>query len=393
MLWTADERSEQARPFGEGGSSRTVRTPVRRCDRLMARGRDAPMVKIPAPSPEEEHFVLSSFAPTRAQTRLAFAVILVLIVASAIAAGPLSTLHPPRIDAFVPAYAMALFVIDLITATVLFAQSSILRSLALLALANGYLFAGLIVLPWMLTFPGVFTTGGLLGAALQTTNWLYILWHVGFPTFVLVYALVKDSSPRKGLWRRSPGFAILASTALTAAAVCAATFFVTAENALLPRTMLDPAHFSPVRLYIAGFQILWSAAVLIVLWVRRRSVLDLCLMVVMCAFAIEVFLIAFPVPVRFSMGWYAGRVYGLVSASLVLFVLLFEITILYAQLLRTVLAERREREARLITGDAIAPAIAHENFSDIGSPSGPRPMRASQGLARIEFSSSKSFRT
>src|SRR6516165_4884850 len=62
--------------------------------------------------------------------------------------------------------------------------------------------------------------------------------------------------------------------------------------------------------------------------IRRRSVLDLWLMVVMCAYLIEVCLISFPVPVRYSIGWYAGQVFGLVSGSLVLFVLLYEITML-----------------------------------------------------------------
>lgn len=43
-----------------------------------------------------------------------------------------------------------------------------------------------------------------------------------------------------------------------------------------------------------------------------------------------------------------------------LIVLLYEITTLYGQLLRAVLAQRREREARLMTGDAVAASIAHE---------------------------------
>jgi signal transduction histidine kinase len=124
--------------------------------------------------------------------------------------------------------------------------------------------------------------------------------------------------------------------------------------------MLDPLHFSTLRLYIAGYQVLLSVAALIVLWVRRRSVLDLWLMVVMCAHVIEICLIAFPVPVRFSLGWYAGRVFGLVSGSLVLLVLLYEITTLYARLLRALVAERLEREARLMTGDAVSASIAHE---------------------------------
>src|SRR5207244_2784503 len=45
---------------------------------------------------------------------------------------------------------------------------------------------------------------------------------------------------------------------------------------------------------------------------------------------------------------------------LLLFVLLYEITMLYAQLLRAVLGQRREREARLLTGDAVTATVAHE---------------------------------
>jgi signal transduction histidine kinase len=317
------------------------------------------MVNTAVTVPEEQHFILSSLSPSREQRRLALAVVLALLVAFFITAWPLSTIQLGRIDAFVPAYATALFVIDLITAVLLFAQFSILRSRALLVIASGYLFTALVVIPWMLTFPGVFTPSGLLGAGLQTTNWLYILWHAGFPMFVIAYAMLNDADPTRGMWR-SGGAAILSSVVVTAAVVCAATFLVTAGHAYLPRTMLDPTRFSTLRVYIAGYQVLLCVAALIVLWVRRRSVLDLWLMVVMCAYVIEICLIAFPVPARFSFGWYAGRVFGFLSGSLLLFVLLYEITTLYARLLRALLAQRREREARLMTGDAVSASIAHE---------------------------------
>jgi PAS domain S-box-containing protein len=300
-------------------------------------------MKTPSAAPEQ-NFVISSLSPSQAQKRLALGVVLALLVAFFVTAWPLSTIQPGRIDAFVPAYAMALFVIDSITAVLLFAQFSILRSRALLVIASGYLFTALIVIPWMLTFPGVFTRTGLLGAGLQTTNWLYILWHAGFPTFVIAYALLKDADPTKGLWRGSAGAAILTSVATTAAVVCAATFLVTAGEAHLPRTMLDSVRFSTLRLYVAGYQILLSVAAVIVLWVRRRSALDLWLMVVMCAYVIEICLIAFPVPVRFSIGWYGGRGCGLLSGSLVLFVLLYEITLLY----RRRAEDRLREQARLL---------------------------------------------
>jgi signal transduction histidine kinase len=318
------------------------------------------MLKTHVLVPAKEHLLLSSLSPSQAQRRLALAVMIALILISLITIGPLSTFQPGRIDAFITIYAAALIVTDLITAVLLFAQFSILQSRALAVLASGYLFTALIVIPWMLTFPGVFAPDGLLGAGLNSSQWLYNLRQFGFPIFVIAYALLKDADPTKRLWRGPVAAGILSSVALTAALVCAATLLVTAGHALLPRTLLDPVHFSPLRLYLAGCQIGLSIAALIVLWVRLRSVLDLWLIVVMCAYAIEYFLIVFPVPTRFSMGWYAGRVYGLVSGSLLLVVLLYEIATLYTRLLGAILAQRHEREARLMTGDAVAASIAHE---------------------------------
>src|SRR5260370_41184391 len=136
-----------------------------------------------------------------------------------------------------------MFVTDLIPAVLLFAQFSILRSRALLAIASGYLFAALMLIPWMLTFPDVFTPGGLLGAGLQSTTWIYILWHAGFPMFVIAYALLKDAEPAKRVWQGSAGAAILLSVAATAAVVGAATFLVTAGGAPLAPICFDSVSF------------------------------------------------------------------------------------------------------------------------------------------------------
>ena len=111
----------------------------------------APVANTAAAVPEEQHFLLSNLSPSLAQRRLALAVVLALLAAAfATTAGALSSIQPGRIGAFVPAYATAIFVTDLLTAALLFAQFSILRSRALLAIASGYLYTALIVIPWML---------------------------------------------------------------------------------------------------------------------------------------------------------------------------------------------------------------------------------------------------
>jgi signal transduction histidine kinase len=312
------------------------------------------------PVPEDQPLTLATLPPGRAQRRLALGVVLASLVAFSIMAGPLSTFQLRRIDAFVPAYGTAILVNDLITAVLLFNQFAILRSRASLAIASGYLFAGLMVIPWLLTFPGVFTPGGLLGAGLQSTAWLSVLRYLGFPAFVIAYALLKDADPPKRLWEGPMGATIFSSVAISAAVVCAVTVLVIASDAYLPPIAIDRVHFSTFWLYLASCLILWSAVAITLLWIHQRSVLDLWLMVALCAYAIEIYLSAFVGPARFSAGWIAARIFGFMSSILVLSVLLYEITTLYGQLLRAVMAQRHEREARLMTGDAVAAAMAHE---------------------------------
>jgi len=155
------------------------------------------MVKTRSAAPEGQDFIISSLPPSPAQRRLALGVVLALMAAFVVVAGPLSNVPLARIDAFVPMYGMAMFVNDSITAVLLFAQFSILRSHALLAISSGYLFTALILIPWVLTFPGVFAPGGLLGAGPQSTGSLYVVWHAGFPLFVIAYALLKKRPHRE----------------------------------------------------------------------------------------------------------------------------------------------------------------------------------------------------
>lgn len=310
--------------------------------------------------PEEQHFILSTLSPGPAQKRLALAVVLALLVVFVlITAGPLSGVQLGRLDAFVPAYAAAMFVNDSITAVLLYTQFSILRSRAILVIASGYLFTALILIPWVMVFPGVFAPTGLMGG-LQSTSWLYFAQHAGFPLFVIGYALSKDAEPSKRISQSTARAAIAWSVALTAALVSLVAILCIAGEALLPRVVLDSLHLSPLWPYVGAPVALLSVSALVVLWIRQRSMLDLWLMVVMCLYSIEIPLSYYPTPMRFSIGWYTVRVIGIISSALVLIVLLHEITTLYARLFGAVLAQRREREARLMTGDAVAATIAHE---------------------------------
>jgi signal transduction histidine kinase len=70
---------------------------------------------------------------------------------------------------------------------------------------------------------------------------------------------------------------------------------------------------------------------------------------------------------RFSLGWYMGRIYSLIAGSVVLIVLLSETTTLYANLARSVMRRRSDREARQTAMDALAASIAHEINQPLGA--------------------------
>jgi PAS domain S-box-containing protein len=256
---------------------------------------------------------------------------------------PFARLPLPQVWAFIPIYESALIISDLITAILLFAQYNLLRTRSLLVLASGYLFTAAMIVPHALTFPGLFTSAGLLGAGPQSTAWLYMFWHGGFPLIVIVYALLKDAEREIVGPRWSGRTAVLASVAIVLAAVGALTLVATAGRDILPDIMANNRYTSAMTFVNTSVWLL-SPAALVVLWLRRpHSLLDLWLMVVVCAWFFEVGLSAVLNAGRFDFGFYAGRIYGLLAATFVLSMLLFDMTALYSQLIRLLGKEQQER--------------------------------------------------
>ena len=306
-----------------------------------------------------EQFLLATLPPSPAQRRLAIAIVLTLLAAFVVAA-PFRAIQLPKSGAFITAFQTVLFVNDLITATLLFAQFSMLRWHALLALASGYLFTALIAIPYALTFPGSFSETGLLGAGYQTAGWLYLIWHCGLPLAVISYALLKGTDRAARVSQGSTPVAIGFSVAIVTALVCGLTWAVIAGDDALPWLFLDAVRISAFGQYVSAGVGLLSALALALLWLRWRSVLDLWLMVVLCAWLLEIGFFVLLTALRFSLAFYASRMFALVTASVVLLVLLTETVTLYGRLARSVTLQRREREARLMAMNAMSASIAHE---------------------------------
>jgi PAS domain S-box-containing protein len=280
--------------------------------------------------PDDRNIFLSTLPATRRERAAALAVVGVSSVLFACAV-PFAGTPLTQIPAFVASYQSALAIIDLITAILLFSQFGILRSRALLLLGSGYLFTAAAAIAHALSFPGLFALNGLFNAGSQTTVWLYMVWHGGFPVLVLGYGLLKDRDGGPKI-AGSVGSAILGSIVAVGVAISVVVWVVTSQHDLLP-PLLSGGHY--ISTTIGVVSAVWSlslAALLVLLFRRPYSVLDVWLMVVMCAWMFDIALSAIVNAARFDLGFYAGRIYGLCAAVFVLAVLLVDNVGLQAQI-------------------------------------------------------------
>ena len=234
---------------------------------------------------DQFEYSVATLPPTLRQRQLAFVVVVVTLAAFG-AVAPFASIPLPRIDSFIPTMMAIIFVTDLVTAVLLFGQFSATGSRALLVLASGYLFSSLIAIPFALTFPGAFAPTGLLGAGPQSAAWLSVSIRFGLAVATVGYALLTSGKHTKDSIEPSPRPAIFWSVAIVIVVVCALTSAVTAGHDFMPRLLLD-GNVLPLGHYANGMIALTNVLALLLLWSRGKSVLDLWLMVAVCALIAE----------------------------------------------------------------------------------------------------------
>jgi signal transduction histidine kinase len=155
---------------------------------------------------------------------------------------------------------------------------------------------------------------------------------------------------------------------------------VTAKTEYLPTLFTTDVRFQ-ARL---GNQIniaLWllGSTALTVLLLRRRTILDLWLMVTLLAYMPNFLVAIIGRSIRFTIGWYAARGFILVGSCMLLSVLLIETMFLYSRLASAITLQRRERTNRLLSVEAVTGAIAHE----LRTPLGAIALNASAALSQL----------
>ena len=288
-------------------------------------------------------------APATAADRRWAGVTALALVGLFLASIPFSPRHELEVPAFVPSVVGAGVIALVLTALLLYVQYRIERDLKLALLALAYGYAAITQTLYILTFPGIFSGSGLLGAGQQTASLIYVASQIGFGAFVIATGLAARRN-----WRLPrDGVRVLAIA--TVIATGAFTVTVTAGYGLIEAPASNFL-YSPDWLRFAVPLMAGEMLVgLTIVAARLRTVTEVWLAVVMLARAVAIVTGGELASGRYSFGWYAARVEEFLGAVIVLAVFLVKIN----ELMLRLAARSRTTAVALEVGEARYASLAN----------------------------------
>ena len=291
---------------------------------------------------------LLSTAPARRADRYAALLIVLISLIAFLVILPRAAMPSPRLTAFNLSDDTGLALIYMITGMLLIGQFIQLRTPSLAILASGYVFAALIAIAHLLSSAAIFQRNWPNAANPQVAGTIFMLWYGIFPIFVIVYAMLSQSSHDRPVDRAHIPWAIAISGAV---AVGLTILSALLANSLAPQQFgATDAAFRQVTAAVAWL-ITLIALLILFSRTRARRILDMWLCVALFAWLLDILAGELIGRGPYHFGWYAGRIYGILAAAVVLSALLLETGALYARLNR-VLADMQAQGAALSQSEA-----------------------------------------
>lgn len=295
----------------------------------------------------------ATWETTRAERGLA-ATVGVIMVSVACIAAIFGRTPGPTAPVILPLFMGCVIITELMSGGILLAQFLELRYRSLAFVGAAYLLSGLLVIPYLITFPNIFSPTGLFGANEQTALVIWAIWHMSFPFLVIAYVLVdkKFGTQQVGVEtsRKIVGAAVLCCLLAALSTLYLTTHFRT----MLP-TFVVNGHFTAET----QFELLPAICTLdiLALWLligtmRGRTVTPLWLSLAVLASLFDS--IMGVVGHRYSLVWYTGKLFAVASSSFILGAFTYEfirlsrkLGVANQELQRLAVIERRQAQERL----------------------------------------------
>lgn len=238
----------------------------------------------------------------------------------------------PHARAFLPICATIWAMAELLTAFFLCTQFYVAGKISYAFIAVGYASTGLLTVPYLWAFPGVVSPLSL--GALQVSVWLWVIWHITFPVVIGVTHLIDPTLEQRVVAREKIGIMLVSLLAGTGACAIGVAAIVWSARDHLVQIIYANGHFThEYTLFVAPVVVLANLAGCAVVSRRLREAkaLHLWIAVALLTSALDGVVNATS-PARYTISWYVGKMEALTTASVVLLMLLFEVSTLYRRL-------------------------------------------------------------
>jgi len=274
-----------------------------------------------------------SAGPATIRHSLYFAATIVVLTVAVLAYGDIALAPFPQ---FVTFHAGFVFLVDAITAFLLFGQFAYRRQPSYLVLAAAFSFSALVMIPFLLSFPGAVRPGEVMIGGDQSAIWVWHFWHTLLPAIIALALVVHARSAGRLVSPRWVMRGMVAALIVVLLLVVLVTAAVTLWHDRLPALIHDARVPLKPNFYWAGAV---AAAVTVIAFAlavrlaRQRASLHVWLSMLLLALLADeaASLGAYS---RFSVGWYFGRIESMLAVSTLLVVFLRDINRIYFQLAR-----------------------------------------------------------
>lgn len=240
---------------------------------------------------------------------------------------PVSEINRINFPEFLAAYQTAIIAAYLIATYLVFALYRANHTLSLLYLGGGCLYAGVVLLAQStqnLYIPASLASLQLMPAGPQTSIWFWCFWHAALPISLSLYAISEWIRPAYVAVRpeRTAAWFFVCVVLMIGASIAAVTVF----HDRLPVLELGGDIRSMHNTGVVPGLIALTVTALLLLWLATgfHTVLQISLGVSLVALLFDT-VITIIGGHRLSVGWYIGRIDGLISASVILLACLGEI--------------------------------------------------------------------
>ncbi|MDR6550396.1 MASE4 domain-containing protein [Paenibacillus qinlingensis] len=262
-------------------------------------------------------FTLFTMPANRSQQRFALFIGAIIALITLLSV-PFAQIELPRLNTTLPTLLGAMFCFEIFTVFIFYNQFRIGRSPQILVLCAGYFYSALMTLAYMLTFPGYFPPN-IYRPGTQTAEYLYALWHAGFPVAILVFSAMSKWYAHVKLSRMQSLLATIFATLGVIGIVVLFVYGVTVYERQLPLLMSFGYVTKLFNYAIALPILLLSLAALICYYrlTRGNTVTSIWLCVAILATMLDVG-ITLCGGNRFSLGWYISKFDSFIFANIVL---------------------------------------------------------------------------